>query len=1758
LPIRAAGSAYGKVPLSFELNAGQVDSEAKFLSRGRDYDLFLTPSEAVLALPRILGRGLEPPVIRLSLDGASPKVEVTGVDPLPARSNYLLGSDPSRWRTGIPHFKRVRLSQVYPGVDLYYHGSEGFLEFDFVVAPGVDPSLVKMRIAGVDSVAVGPEGDLVMVVGGGSVRLHKPVLYQETPQGRVPVDGGYQLRDGAVAFRVGSFDRSRPLVIDPTLGYSTYLGGHGDDLGRGIAVDSLGSAYVVGTTTSSDFPKRNPLLIPFAGGRDGFVTKFNPAGDGIVYSTYIGGNGEDDALAIALNVYGEAFVAGSTRSTNFPAVSPYQATHAPGVNNDAFVAKLNANGNSLVYSTYLGGGGEDAANGIALDWEDYAYIVGVTTSTDLPVVDPLQSTCGSSTNCFDAFVAKLSPTGNHARFCTYLGGAGDDTGTGIAVDSFKDAYVTGYTKSSNFPMESYPLQFAGGGDDAFVAKIQSNGAGLIYSTFLGGSSYDYANAIAVDRFGNAFITGTTGSTNFPVTSGAFQTGRAGLDDAFVTKLNDKGSGILYSTFLGGEADDAGTGIAVDRAGNAFVAGWTSSYGFPVENAIQADKAAFKDVFVLGLNHLGKSLLYSTFLGGSGDDMSGEIALGPDDSSFVTGTTQSSDYPVTVTAYQGAKKLGNDAIVSKVGCTVTCSTNVPATGVMGKELAFEAFSAVSDCTGSIGYEWDFGDGTAHSFEQKPKHTYDTLGTFTWTMKASLGGGCSKTGTIIILHPCALTCVISAPTFGWKDNPAYFFATVTIPPNDCTEPPNYYWLFGDGTSSTEQNPTHTYTAEGSFNWSFTATANGQSCSQTGTITTTAPSCPTITLSQVDVSTCPAISVVVNVTDSSGNPIGGLSAASFGLKEDNVSQNITVAQASSGNSKLYVGLSIDNSGSLGDQAYADEITASRTFVSLMVPNDYLAIYSFTSVVTLVQDFTSDKALLDSTLAALPYDGGATAVFDSIYMSLQNLANQTGRRAAIVMTDGEDNSSTHSQQDVITYAKSLGIPVYTIGFGGANAQVLGDIANQTGGKFYASATSADLQRILTEIKNFINNQYIISYTTLKLDSNSHDLEVSVINSVCLPGQAKITTTYTCPAVVCPTLSVSQIDTSACPYIRVIASLTDATGTPVGGQDVSKFCLKDNGVLQSITVTPVGSTPVDRYVAINIDNSGSLGFASFNDEKSATRTFISLMDQYDNLALYSFDEEVSLVHDFSDDKVVLGTALENLPYLGGATAVYDALWVSLTNTASKLGPAAVIIMTDGEDNSSTHTQDEVITYAKFLGLPIYTIGFGGADPVVLAEIANQTGGKYYPSATSANLQQIMEEIKSYINSQFLISYTSALTGSVPHYIDVCYNDGLCQLSIPASFTCTAPACVAVRTTPQTYFPGLPSQISIKVTPTPLLQTYALEETPPIEKDGIPWAVSDITNGGRLDPGGKVIRWGPFFDTQMRTFSYTATPPENITGTRTFSGQLSVDGVSRSICGSSSMGLGTIHPADLSDDFKITADETTAYGSAWKRGIDWVRPPNPIPVDYVTNAGLIWFMGEDYHYDASRTPPWVPGVTFKAASVGIGSAVSTLAPDQYVPGTGVNVSITVTPDGSSSVYALEDAPPASWAIASISDGGNFDATTGKVKWGPFFDHQVRVLTYVATPPPAENGWKSFTGLASYDGQSTFIAGERSIGRTVSVLPGDADGDGTVTVGELQQVINMFLKLQPVGNGADCNQDGNISIGELQKVVNAFLGTTSGC
>jgi len=591
---------FGKIPLYFIPNEGQVDSKALFYAKTSSYTLWLTKGGLIFDSNRRIKQEsnkshpvkiknpedlvLERDVSRLVFLNANNSPAVIPLENTDHKVNYFRGNDKAKWHTDIRTSRAVLYRELYPHIDLKVYGVEQQIEYDFVVKPGGEVSDINFAYIGVKKTNIDEVGNLVVQTEFGQLAHAKPVSYQLIEGEKVGVNAEFKkMENNTFGFRCAEYNQNYDLIIDPVvLVYSSYLGGSNSDSSRGIAVDSEGAAYVTGDTYSSDFPSQNPYQETNSGYSDAFITKINSSGNALVYSTYLGGSGDDSGYGIAVDSIGAAYVTGETRSLDFPTQNPIQEGFGGGYS-DAFITKISSSGSVLVYSTYLGGSGQESAVCIAVDSEGAAYVAGYTYSDKFPTRNPIQGTRADSN---DVFITKISSSGSVLVYSTYLGGSSFDGGRGIAVDSEGEVYVTGYTESSDFPSQNPYQETSPGHSDAFIAKLNSTGSALVYSTYLGGSSSDKGYDIAVDSEGAAYVTGNTDSSDFPTQNPIQGNHGSGDRDTFITKLNSTGSALVYSTYLGGSGDDKGNGIAVDSIGTAYVTGETQSSGFPTKNPIQ--------------------------------------------------------------------------------------------------------------------------------------------------------------------------------------------------------------------------------------------------------------------------------------------------------------------------------------------------------------------------------------------------------------------------------------------------------------------------------------------------------------------------------------------------------------------------------------------------------------------------------------------------------------------------------------------------------------------------------------------------------------------------------------------------------------------------------------------------------------------------------------------------------------------------------------------------------------------------------------------------------------------------------------------------------------------------------------------------------------------------------------------------------------------------------------------------------------------
>ncbi|HEV2331238.1 MAG TPA: SBBP repeat-containing protein [Verrucomicrobiae bacterium] len=685
--VTAQTISLANLPLYFEANPNQTE----FLSSGNGYQFTISASGVQMSLRESSARAA---TARMRLAGANPAAQIHGGDEMRGKVNYLIGNDPGKWQTGLATFGNVLVTELYPGINMVFHGNQRQLEYDFKIAPGANPNAIKMQFDGVDKISLSPQGDLVLKIANHEIRQPKPEIYQTIDGARKTIAGGFKiLNSRTVAFEVAQFDRSLPLVIDPVLGYSAFFGGNVSDTPTAIAMDVNNNVYITGETLSKQFSTVGAAQTNFNGGSingDAFIAKFSGSPPtNLIYLTYLGGSSDDLAYGIAADSAGNAFVTGYTISQNFPtnhAIFPkfpgaYSSRYGTYFGS-GFVTELNTNGTNLIYSTYLGGAALNSGESIAVDSSDNAYVVGYTCSTNFPVTaNALQKHLACTNTLFlnpNGFLTEIASNDASLVYSTFLGGTNYDFAACVAVDASNYVYVAGYTASTNFPTWNVPTNLIGARllnnitnanfstpFDAFVTKFPpltnqpSSVADLVYSTFLGGTNNDMAYGIAADASGNAYVTGWTTSTNFPVINpppglSSFVTtnGRSGVaTNVFLTKIAPDGSSANNSVVFGGNLADIGYKVAVDSGGDAFVVGTETSYtNFPTKNAFgsllatNSSGTGAHDAFVTGISADWSTVFYSVCIGGNRDSSGFDIVLDSSTNAFITGDTDSTNYP----------------------------------------------------------------------------------------------------------------------------------------------------------------------------------------------------------------------------------------------------------------------------------------------------------------------------------------------------------------------------------------------------------------------------------------------------------------------------------------------------------------------------------------------------------------------------------------------------------------------------------------------------------------------------------------------------------------------------------------------------------------------------------------------------------------------------------------------------------------------------------------------------------------------------------------------------------------------------------------------------------------------------------------------------------------------------------------------------------------------------------------------------------
>lgn len=829
---------YGLLPLYFIKNAGQKDSHVRYYAQTKKYMLWATDNGLVFDSvldPQKDGITPERDISRLNFPGANTGIEIHPEVETDYRVNYLIGNDPSAWLTDLPASESIIYKNLFDNIDLRIYGRESRIEYDWIIKPGGEADKIRFKYDGVAKVSLSPNGDLIVTTRFGEILHKKPEAWQIIDGKKIPVGAEFiKITGNSYGFKVSEYDKKHELIIDPlVIPYSTYLGGTDVDYGYAIAVDSQGSAYVTGYSNSFNFPVQNAYQW-WRTGNEVFVTKFSPSGASLIYSTYIGGAGTDRANGIALDSSNNAYITGYTTSNNFPMVNAYDNSFS--ASNDVFVTKIAPAGNSLVYSTYIGDTLSDIGNDIAVDTLNRAYVTGTTTSTTFPTINAYDASHNVGT---DAFVLRLAEAGNALEYSTFLGTASTDEGHSVAVDSSFSAYVTGRTNGAGFPTLNPFQAARSGGYDAFITKFSALGNTLVYSTYLGGTSDEECRGITIDAAGCAYVLGNTLSTNFPTLNPlqAARAGNtdlfitkmsaAGNTRVFSTYLG----GTLYEYARGIAIDSTNsiyiTGYTTSVNFPIFAAAQSTHAG------------GTNDAFITNISNTGGSLLYSTYLGGTLSDISWAIAVSSEPAAYICGYTLSTDFPLNnaydttlggTTDVFCAKYLW---YINNIPPVAVVSAN-PTTGQLPLTVNFDG-SGSSDSDGTIvSYSWDFGDGSTGS-GMSVSHEYDQQGTYTATLTVMDNRNDTATDTVLIqvsgnIPPVVV--VTAYPAAGITPLTVDFDGSRSHDPDGSIV--SYRWNFGDGSHFSQSRAAHIYTKAGTYYASLTVEDNsGLSSSEFVTI-------------------------------------------------------------------------------------------------------------------------------------------------------------------------------------------------------------------------------------------------------------------------------------------------------------------------------------------------------------------------------------------------------------------------------------------------------------------------------------------------------------------------------------------------------------------------------------------------------------------------------------------------------------------------------------------------------------------------------------------------------------------------------------------------------------------------------------------------------------------------------------------------------------------------------------------------------------
>jgi len=649
-----------EIPLYFIPNLGQEDPAAVYYAKTHSYTLWLTAEGIVFDSLKSQGENAtrERDVSKLVFIGARKNPELKALNPADYHVNYFFGKEAGRWITDIPSCLAVLYEDVYENIDLKVYGMAKEIEYDWIVRPGGKIEDIRFAYRNVESASIDLDGHLHIHTRLGDLIHKKPDCRQTINSQPVEVTGGFrEIGQGIFSFEVGPYDPDADLVIDPVVvPFSTFLGGSQWEEGKGISIDAEGAIYVAGSTESSNFPGKIPFDPAFNGDADAYLTKFNPGGKTLAYSTYFGGSQEDYGDGIQIDSQGCAIIIGETKSLDFPATG---LDTTLGGKMDGYVAKFSAAGNVLVYSTFLGGGDEDSAKDVAVDTLGNAFVTGWTGSKNFPVKKGYDM--GFNGGNRDAFLCKLSPDGKSMVYSTYLGGNEEDYAYVVAVDKFGSAYLTGHTHSKNFPLKKAFDRTRGGRADSYITKFAPTGKSLVFSTYLGGEKEDWGYGIAVDDLKSVYVTGSTESSGFPVKNAFDDSFNGGDEDVFLVKLIPAGNALAYSTYLGGSRQEASNDIAVGVSGLVYITGHTDSSNFPVWKAFDPTLNGNDDIFVTAFESSGENLVFSTFIGGKNWDNATDIAVNKNDHVFIVGHSESPNFPKKK-PYDGTYGGRQDAVI----------------------------------------------------------------------------------------------------------------------------------------------------------------------------------------------------------------------------------------------------------------------------------------------------------------------------------------------------------------------------------------------------------------------------------------------------------------------------------------------------------------------------------------------------------------------------------------------------------------------------------------------------------------------------------------------------------------------------------------------------------------------------------------------------------------------------------------------------------------------------------------------------------------------------------------------------------------------------------------------------------------------------------------------------------------------------------------------------------------------------------------